>query len=119
MDDLVRMGSLDAAMSSLLHHAVRERCNILISGGTSSGKTSLLNAMAVFIPESERVVTIEDAAELSLPTRMWYAWKPACRTGRAGDRVRAICCATACACGPTASSSVKCAAPRCWRCCRP
>jgi pilus assembly protein CpaF len=66
MDDLVRMGSLDAAMSSLLHHAVRERCNILISGGTSSGKTSLLNAMAVFIPESERVVTIEDAAELSL-----------------------------------------------------
>lgn len=66
MDDLVRMGSLDAAMSNLLHHAVRERCNILVSGGTSSGKTSLLNAIAAFIPESERVVTIEDAAELSL-----------------------------------------------------
>ena len=66
MDDLVRMGSMDKAMADLLHLVVRERCNVLISGGTGSGKTSLLNAMASFIPDAERVVTIEDAAELSL-----------------------------------------------------
>lgn len=66
MDDLVRAGSMDHPMAELLHLAVRERCNVLISGGTSSGKTSLLNAMAAFIPEAERVITIEDAAELSL-----------------------------------------------------
>lgn len=66
MDDLVRSGTMDNAMADMLNLAVRERCNILISGGTSSGKTSLLNAMAGFIPDAERVITIEDAAELSL-----------------------------------------------------
>jgi pilus assembly protein CpaF len=64
--ELVQLGTFDAAMSQLLEIAVSARCNILVSGGTSSGKTSLLNALATFIPESERVVTIEDTAELSL-----------------------------------------------------
>ncbi|UST56065.1 CpaF family protein (plasmid) [Comamonadaceae bacterium OTU4NAUVB1] len=64
--ELVDLGTFDAAIAQLLEIAVRARCNILVSGGTSSGKTSLLNALATFIPEHERVVTIEDTAELSL-----------------------------------------------------
>lgn len=64
--ELVKLGTFDATIAQLLEVAVKARCNILVSGGTSSGKTSLLNALATFIPESERVVTIEDTAELSL-----------------------------------------------------
>jgi pilus assembly protein CpaF len=64
--DLLGLGTFDAAIAQLLEIAVKARCNILVSGGTSSGKTSLLNALATFIPPSERVVTIEDTAELSL-----------------------------------------------------
>ncbi|RYX91654.1 MAG: CpaF family protein [Comamonadaceae bacterium] len=65
-EDLVKLGTFSAGISQLLDVAVQARCNIIVSGGTSSGKTSLLNALATFIPESERVVTIEDTAELSL-----------------------------------------------------
>jgi pilus assembly protein CpaF len=65
-DDLIGLGTFDAGIGQLLEIAVKARCNILISGGTSSGKTSLLNALATFIPETERVVSIEDTAELSL-----------------------------------------------------
>ncbi len=64
--DLVALGSFDQRMHDLLEQAVKARCNILVSGGTSSGKTSLLNALASFATPSERVVTIEDTAELSL-----------------------------------------------------
>ncbi|CAM4350837.1 CpaF family protein [Comamonas aquatilis] len=67
VQDMVQFGTLDEGMAKLLELAVRERCNILISGGTSCGKTSMLNAIAGFIPENERVVTIEDTAELTLP----------------------------------------------------
>jgi pilus assembly protein CpaF len=63
---LVEMGTLDAGMRDLLAVAVRERRSILVSGGTGSGKTTLLNALSSFIATSERVVTIEDAAELRL-----------------------------------------------------
>lgn len=65
-DDLLAKGTFDRPVRALLQAAVEARCNILISGGTSSGKTSLLNALAFFIPRHERVVTIEDTAELSL-----------------------------------------------------
>ena len=64
--DLLSLGSFNEEIYRLLNLAVRYRCNILVSGGTSSGKTSLLNALAFFIPEAERVVTVEDTAELSL-----------------------------------------------------
>lgn len=64
--DLLTLGTFDEEIYKLLNVAVANRCNILVSGGTSSGKTSLLNALAFFVPETERVVTVEDTAELSL-----------------------------------------------------
>ncbi len=64
--DLLENGTYDDDIGQLLEAAVAARCNVLISGGTSSGKTSLLNALAFHIPEPERIVTIEDTAELSL-----------------------------------------------------
>jgi pilus assembly protein CpaF len=55
------------AVAALLTWAVRGRCNLVVSGGTGSGKTTLLNTLASFIPHRERVITVEDAAELRLP----------------------------------------------------
>src|SRR3546814_15132749 len=66
MDDLLRVGALDAAMRDFLSAAVVGRKNIIVSGGTGSGKTTLLNILSNFIPDGERIVTIEDAAELRL-----------------------------------------------------
>lgn len=65
-DDLVALGTLSAEQRELLELAVRRRRSILVSGGTGSGKTTLLNALSSFIAPAERVVTIEDAAELRL-----------------------------------------------------
>ena len=64
--ELFELGTATADMMQFLGAAVRARMSILISGGTSSGKTTLLNILSGFIPESERIVTIEDAAELQL-----------------------------------------------------
>lgn len=64
--DLVRFGSLTLPMARFLEAAVKGRLNIFISGGTGSGKTTLLNVLASFIPEDERIITVEDAAELQL-----------------------------------------------------
>ncbi|OSI77254.1 pilus assembly protein CpaF [Bradyrhizobium canariense] len=66
MAGMIKNGSMTAAMGQLLEIAARTRLNVLVSGGTGSGKTTLLNAMSQFIDHSERVVTIEDAAELQL-----------------------------------------------------
>ncbi|UCG39711.1 MAG: CpaF family protein, partial [bacterium] len=63
---LVSRGSLSSEAASFLEAAVRKRRNILISGGTGTGKTTLLNALASFVGSGERVITIEDAAELDL-----------------------------------------------------
>lgn len=66
VEDLIRFGSLTEMMAEFLRACVVARLNIVISGGTGSGKTTLLNLMSSFIPGDERVVTIEDAAELQL-----------------------------------------------------
>ncbi|WP_136516065.1 CpaF family protein [Geomonas edaphica] len=66
MKDLVQLETVDERMAQLLEAAVQTRLNILVSGGTGTGKTTLLNVLSAFIPEGERVVTIEDSAELKL-----------------------------------------------------
>jgi len=66
MEDLQREGSLSPAMAEFLQAAVLGRMNILVSGGTGSGKTTTLNVIARFIPHNQRVITIEDAAELQI-----------------------------------------------------
>lgn len=65
-DDLIQMGCISPEMFYLLHMAVKTRRNMLISGGTGAGKTTLLNILSSFISETERIITIEDAAELQL-----------------------------------------------------
>ncbi len=66
VDDLIAFGTFTPATALLLEACVRGRLNVMISGGTGSGKTTTLNVMSSFIPENERIVTIEDAAELQL-----------------------------------------------------
>jgi len=65
-DDLIEMGTLNPEIVELMSGCVKARLNVLISGGTGSGKTTLLNVLSSFVPGSERVLTIEDAAELQL-----------------------------------------------------
>ena len=67
--DLVRKNSVTPEMVAFLASAVKAKMNLVISGGTGTGKTTILNAMSAFIPEGERIVTIEDAAELQLQQR--------------------------------------------------
>ncbi|HTA18870.1 MAG TPA: CpaF family protein [Polyangia bacterium] len=67
--DMLGIGSITPEMVGFLGAAVRAKCNVLISGGTGTGKTTMLNALSSFIPEGERVITIEDAAELQLQQR--------------------------------------------------
>ena len=69
MEDLIGLGTLSPPMAALLYGCVLARLNVVVSGGTGSGKTTLLNALSDFIPENERIVTIEDAAELRLNQR--------------------------------------------------
>jgi pilus assembly protein CpaF len=64
--DLVELGTLNENLVELLKGTVQARLNVLVSGGTGAGKTTLLNVLSGFVPEEERVVTIEDAAELQL-----------------------------------------------------
>jgi pilus assembly protein CpaF len=69
MEGMVRVGTLSPETVDFLDRCVRARLNVLISGGTGAGKTTLLNALSTAIPDTERIVTIEDAAELQLNQR--------------------------------------------------
>ena len=90
MEDLVGFGSLSAPMAKFIKRSVTARKNIIISGGTGSGKTTLLNVLSAHIPEAERVVTVEDAAELQLsqPHVVSLESKPANMEGKGAYTIR-------------------------------
>jgi pilus assembly protein CpaF len=89
-DDLLRFGAINPAMTAFLKVAVERRANIVISGGTGSGKTTLLNVLSGFIPDDERIVTVEDAAELQLsqPNLVSLEARPANIEGRGAVTIR-------------------------------
>jgi pilus assembly protein CpaF len=88
--DLIDLNSLTPSMADLLRAAVEARLNIVVSGGTGSGKTTLLNVLSTFLPSQERIVTIEDAAELRLSQDhvVRLETRPANTEGRGEIRIR-------------------------------
>ena len=90
--ELVEQGTMTEALRAFLAGAVRGRVNVLISGGTGSGKTTTLNALSAFIPAGERIVTIEDAAELRLqqPHVVRLESRPPNLEGRGAVTIRAL-----------------------------
>ena len=67
MEDLIRSETLDRSLANRLEDCILSRKNLLISGGTGTGKTTLLNILGRFIPEDERILLIEDTAEIHMP----------------------------------------------------
>jgi pilus assembly protein CpaF len=90
IEDLLEMGTLTRGVGAFLAACVRGRVNILVSGGTGSGKTTLLNVLSSYIPTNERIITIEDAAELNLHQRhvIRLESRPANVEGRGAVEVR-------------------------------
>jgi pilus assembly protein CpaF len=90
IDELIQYGSMTQNMANFLQACVLARLNIVISGGTGSGKTTLLNVLSGFIPENERIITIEDAAELQLQQDhvMRMETKPGNAEGRGETSIR-------------------------------
>ena len=89
-DDLVGFGAMSADMAEFLEMAVAQKRNIVISGGTGSGKTTLLNVLSNFIPDNERIVTVEDAAELQLyqPNLVSLEARPPNQEGKGAVEIR-------------------------------
>ncbi len=92
LEDLLQAGSLSQEMADFLQQAVRRRCNILVSGGTGTGKTTLLNVLSTCIDAGERLVTLEDAAELQLQHSNWVALesRPANTEGQGQVDIRSL-----------------------------
>src|SRR6476646_7735407 len=92
MNDLITFGTLTARSAQFIAACVKGKLNILISGGTGTGKTTTLNAMSAFIPGSERIVTIEDAAELQLQQEhvITLESRPANIEGKGEIRIREL-----------------------------
>jgi len=118
-EDLVRILTLTDNMMLLLKACVQSRLNLLISGGTGAGKTTLLNAISNFIPEDERIVTIEDAAELKLQQEHVARMETRPPISKVRERSgSASLLSTLSVCVLTVSSSARCAARKPWICCR-
>ena len=112
LDDMIRFGSLSEAAKEFLEICVRLRKNMLISGGTGTGKTSLLGAISRAIPEEERIVVIEDTSELRLIQEhcLYLEARHADAAGHGGGN----CSSIPCECGPIGSSSARSAPARRW-----
>ncbi len=110
-----------APVAEVLHQLVEARCNVVVTGATSSGKTTLLNALAADLPDGERVVTIEDTAELSPSRRSRGASRGATGLQRRHRRERRCATSSAprCGCAPTGWWSARCAVRRRSTWCRP
>ena len=106
-------------MLDLMRGCVKARLNVLISGGTGAGKTTFLNVLSSFISNRERIVTIEDAAELQLHQEHVVRLETPPLTSKAKAQfISASWSSTLFACAQTALSSVKFAARKRWTCCR-
>lgn len=92
LDRLVQLGTISAELQEFLHTSIKDRVSLVVSGGTGSGKTSTLNALGLCIPEHERLITIEDAAELQLHHPHWVALesRPANIEGRGEIPIRTL-----------------------------
>jgi pilus assembly protein CpaF len=90
VEDLVKYKSFTAQMAEFMEMCVKAHKNTVISGGTGSGKTTLLNVISSFIPEDERIVTVEDAAELNLAQEHWVQLesRPANLEGKGAITIR-------------------------------
>lgn len=90
VDNLISFGTMDEKMATFLRACIKARVNILVSGGTGSGNTTTLNVISSFIPEGERIVTIEDAAELRLQQQhvVTLEARPANLEGRGAITIR-------------------------------
>ena len=120
VEDLINFGSFSRPVAQFLDACVRGRLNVIVSGGTGTGKTTALNVLSSFIPHDERIVTVEDAKELQLHQDHVLALEARPRTSR--GRVKcasATWCATRCGCGPTASWWGSAGAARPSTCSRP
>ena len=92
MDDLINFGSVSGKAAHFLSACVKGKLNVLISGGTGTGKTTMLNALSAFVPDDERIVTIEDAAELQLQQEhvITLESRPANIEGKGEVRIREL-----------------------------
>lgn len=92
IEELIRINTLNYSMSEFLKACVLARKNIIVSGGTGSGKTSVLNILSEFIPDNERIITIEDAAELKLRQDHWVRLesRPANIEGKGSITIREL-----------------------------
>jgi pilus assembly protein CpaF len=91
-EDIINYGSINREMVEFLKVCVEQRKNIIVSGGTGSGKTTLLNVLSNFIPDGERIITVEDAAELKLyqPNLVSLEARPANLEGRGAVSIREL-----------------------------
>ena len=92
LDDLIKLGSLSPAMATFLENVVKGKLSLMVSGGTGSGKTTTLNVLGSMIPHKERVVTIEDSAELQIghPHLVAMEYRPANVEGRGELTIRQL-----------------------------